>query len=327
MKRIALVALGDHALQSHLKPLLQIEGIEISGAFDPSDEAFARAENEYGSKLDRFDTFEDILADKNTDAVLIASPDRFHLPQLEAAVQAGKHAFCEKPLCSNKEELVRLAKVLELAQENGLVVTSCHPRRFDTPYVGLKEDLENLKAEFGNVLEVKLDFTYHEPAAEKRHLHGDSMLQDHMNHEIDYLHFLCGHSNFTAHKLLDEHDRYHAAGVRDDGIIFNFMGTRRLPTRSYAESIHIRFETGEVHVDTYSKDRSFIYDHRDFKGAYAPYNNGGQTDYDSRFAKINQNWVDTMNGVGENYLTNKDMMINSYLSVAFAKNSSVRYEF
>jgi predicted dehydrogenase len=45
-----------------------------------------------------FGRFEDVLADKHIDAVIIATPDHQHAKMLQASVEAGKDVYCEKPM-------------------------------------------------------------------------------------------------------------------------------------------------------------------------------------------------------------------------------------
>ena len=57
--------------------------------------------------------FEDLLNDKEIDAVVIATPVRFHYDMAKACLKAGKHAFIEKPMArtvAEGEELVALAE-------------------------------------------------------------------------------------------------------------------------------------------------------------------------------------------------------------------------
>jgi len=57
--------------------------------------------------------FKEILADKNVDAVAIATPADSHFPLGKACMESGKHVLIEKPLASSVaqgEELVNLAK-------------------------------------------------------------------------------------------------------------------------------------------------------------------------------------------------------------------------
>src|ERR1700726_1059715 len=59
-----------------------------------------------------YETFEAMLAAPRVDVVHITSPNRLHYPQAVAALAAGKHVICEKPLAMTSAEtgeLVRLA--------------------------------------------------------------------------------------------------------------------------------------------------------------------------------------------------------------------------
>jgi predicted dehydrogenase len=320
---IALAGAGDHLARAHVKHLKNNPAARISGVFDPSDAPVSRlmAETGAGASLARYRTYDALLADPAVDAVMIGSPDRLHLAQLIEAVQAGKHVFCEKPMCDSEDGLGALSESLRRAWETGLVVTSCHPRRFDPPYAWLKENLAALTERHGSPVELRLDFTYHKPS--KTGLHGGSMLQDHMNHEFDYLNFLFGGCGCAAHKLFDAEDRYHVAGERADGIVFAFGGTRRLDGGTYGEIIELRLERASLHIDTYNESNSYIHDHERAAERLCPIT-PGVTDYDLRFRAVNDNWINAILGRGANYLTMEDMLANSFMSVAFAKNSSAR---
>jgi predicted dehydrogenase len=68
----------------------------------------------YGPNLDKalvdtpqakkFEDYEDLLALKGMDAVVVASPDHHHCPMLLAALKAGKDVYLEKPLSKSLEE-------------------------------------------------------------------------------------------------------------------------------------------------------------------------------------------------------------------------------
>jgi predicted dehydrogenase len=59
--------------------------------------------------------YEDILADKSVDAVVIATPVATHFELAEAALSSGKHVFVEKPLATSSDECQRL---IDLAEQN-----------------------------------------------------------------------------------------------------------------------------------------------------------------------------------------------------------------
>lgn len=56
-------------------------------------------------KAKRYRTHEDLLNDKEIDAVFIATPDHHHARFTTEAVKAGKHVYCEKSICRAEDEL------------------------------------------------------------------------------------------------------------------------------------------------------------------------------------------------------------------------------
>jgi hypothetical protein len=62
--------------------------------------------------------FHEALADKTLDAVLVLTPPSTHKAISIAALQAGKHVCCEKPLCLSMEEADEMVKVSEASISN-----------------------------------------------------------------------------------------------------------------------------------------------------------------------------------------------------------------
>ena len=71
--------------------------------------------------------FEDALADRSVDAVVLATPHSLHLPQVLAAATAGKHVFCEKPLALTRAHAERM---IDACQRAGVVLGVGHNRRW-----------------------------------------------------------------------------------------------------------------------------------------------------------------------------------------------------
>src|SRR5258707_4397124 len=69
------------------------------------------------------DSYETVLADRNVDAVAIATPAGTHLDLVRAALDVGKHVLVEKPLTPSAAEGSKLAT---LAQRSGLVLMCDH---------------------------------------------------------------------------------------------------------------------------------------------------------------------------------------------------------
>ena len=76
-----------------------------------------------------YGSYEELLADESIDAVYVASPHALHVAHVTAALEAGKHVLCEKPItlrASDAEELFALAHVHERLLMEGMW-TACHP--------------------------------------------------------------------------------------------------------------------------------------------------------------------------------------------------------
>ncbi len=73
-----------------------------------------------------FDTFREMIASPDIDAVIIATPDHTHAPMAIAAAKAGKHVYLEKPMTHSIEEAVELRNTIK---ETGVVFQLGHENR------------------------------------------------------------------------------------------------------------------------------------------------------------------------------------------------------
>ncbi len=84
--------------------------------------------------------FDVIVNDNEIDAVVIATPVRFHYAMAKQCLEAGKHAFIEKPMASSVEECVDLIK---LAESKGLLIFIGHTFIYSPPVRKIKEIINN----------------------------------------------------------------------------------------------------------------------------------------------------------------------------------------
>jgi predicted dehydrogenase len=80
--------------------------------------------------------FEDLLSNSELDAVVIATPLRFHYTMAKAALNAGKHVFIEKPMARTEAEA---AELVSLAERQGLVLMIGHTFLFSPAVRRMKE--------------------------------------------------------------------------------------------------------------------------------------------------------------------------------------------
>ena len=223
------------------------------------------------------------------------------------------HVLCEKPLATEVGDLKRLAAILEMAKEKGLVVTSCHPRRFDPPYRWMRIELEKFIELFGVIESLQLDFSYHTNSKEGLH---KGLLIDHINHELDTVNFLLGYSPTWMTRIKDSQTHYQAVGARKDGVALFFEGTRKLGGRTYPEFIRVRFERGHIELNC-NVGRATVchHDGTNRLGTHDVIERLPRTDYELRFLNVMRNFADSIRGVTENYLTHQDLLDNSAVGV------------
>jgi len=105
---------------------------------------------EYGARYPSARTtqeFEQVLADDEVDAIVVATPVPTHYELSKRALEAGKHVFVEKPPAMRGEEMEELC---ELAEERSLVLMPGHLLLYHPGVVKLKELVDS--GELGDVL-------------------------------------------------------------------------------------------------------------------------------------------------------------------------------
>ena len=96
---------------------LRRNGIRVLGLIGSSGEKAEQKAADLGIPR-AYDSLDEMLADPEIDVVHLATPNHLHHPHAKAALLAGKHVVCEKPLAMTSKES---AELLQLAAEKKLV--------------------------------------------------------------------------------------------------------------------------------------------------------------------------------------------------------------
>ncbi|MEK9646448.1 MAG: Gfo/Idh/MocA family oxidoreductase [Alphaproteobacteria bacterium] len=107
-----------------------------------------------GRGIRLFENYNDLIADGEIDAVVLASPHTVHFEQIMKAVDAGKHVFCEKPFTLKGDE-ARTA--LDALASKGLKVAIGHNRRFSPNARMLKKMIDD--GELGEMIQIEGNFS------------------------------------------------------------------------------------------------------------------------------------------------------------------------
>ncbi len=154
MKRIKFGIVGCGTVAHfHAKAIAAISGAKLLGAADTSLEGARRFADTYGVRA--YETTEQMLADKEIDAVCICTPSGFHADGAIQAIRAGKHVIIEKPLAITNEDCDR---VIRAAREAGITAGVITQYRF-SPAVRKLKDLVDA-GKLGKIISAELIMKY-----------------------------------------------------------------------------------------------------------------------------------------------------------------------
>lgn len=111
--RFGIIGAGGIAAKSHLPEIAELKGrAEVTLISGRKQSRLDTLAERFGVK--RTTTrYEDVIADDQVDAVIIATPHTQHVSWAIKALQAGKHVLIQKPLCDNMDEAHALVKAAE----------------------------------------------------------------------------------------------------------------------------------------------------------------------------------------------------------------------
>lgn len=145
MVRLAIVGLGRMG-KSHAENLRQIPGCEIVSACSVIESELEWAQRELGlSHEPPFTTqlwqdYSRMLQAQDCAAVFLSTPSNLHGEQIAAALEAGKHVFCEKPLGVSVADCRKTAELVAKYQDSQIFMPG-FVRRFDPAYSYAKQKI------------------------------------------------------------------------------------------------------------------------------------------------------------------------------------------
>src|SRR3989441_4331423 len=127
MKKLKTAVFGTGFMgRVHTESIRRLGNVEVAAIAASSDEKARKFGDEVGVDRTTGD-YRTLLNDPEIDAVHICTPNALHFPMASAALEAGKHVLCEKPLAISVSEG---KKLVDLAKKKNLVNCTFHNLRF-----------------------------------------------------------------------------------------------------------------------------------------------------------------------------------------------------
>ena len=132
---ISLIGVGRMG-QFHLNVINQINSINLSGIYDADEKHLNEISNKYN--LNSFKSLDEAI--DRCDAVIIASPTKFHFDIAKKSVQKGKHVLVEKPMTEN---FIQAEELEAIVKEKNIIFQVGHVERFNGAVQELHHIIEN----------------------------------------------------------------------------------------------------------------------------------------------------------------------------------------
>ncbi len=137
MIRVGVAGCGKIAQVRHLPEYQARADVKIQGLYDLNRERTRALAEQYGAKA--YATYEEMLRDPELDAVSICAANAFHADMAVAALKAGKHVLCEKPMATTIADCERM---VQAARESGKTLMIGQNQRLAAAHVKAKELIE-----------------------------------------------------------------------------------------------------------------------------------------------------------------------------------------
>ena len=179
--------------QFHAKAITAMDGGELYSVFDLRQESADKLAEEYGAK--GYSDIDSFLGDPELEIVTVGTPSGAHLEPSLAALNAGKHVICEKPLEITTE---RIDQLITAAEKNGKTLAAVLNRRFHPGMDAFKKAAD--EGRFGKLTNASAyvkwyrDQAYYDSAGWRGTwaLDGGGALMNQSIHTVDALLYLAG---------------------------------------------------------------------------------------------------------------------------------------
>ena len=154
--RVGIIGCGKIAQVRHIPEYVANPHAEIRGFYDLNTKRAQELAEKYGGKA--YESYEALLADPDIDAVSVCAANHVHAEISIAALKAGKHVLCEKPMAISLEECEAM---VQAAKDSGKYLMIGQNQRLAKAHAKAKELIE--QGAIGKVLTFRTIFGHGGP--------------------------------------------------------------------------------------------------------------------------------------------------------------------
>ncbi|MCK9858659.1 Gfo/Idh/MocA family oxidoreductase [Paenibacillus sp. ATY16] len=259
--RIGIIGAGriSHVMS---KAHSEVPESRLHGVFDIVRSSAEKLAKQYNIP-NIYDSYQEMLASSEIDAVLVCTPTFLHEQIVIDAVNAGKHVFCQKPMALTVEQCERMNAA---AQENGVILQVGFMIRYTPPFVEVKERIDT--GEIGDIIAIRSAVFGWEPTGEWFYdpQQGGGLLVDTIIHTFDLYRWYAG----EVSSIYADGGAYVFEGARKYGTADNIMCSLKFANGAMG-SIYGSWSSGygDKTLEIYGTKGSFFIDLMEAQGGRA----------------------------------------------------------
>jgi predicted dehydrogenase len=154
MDKVRYGVIGLGMGRAHISGMREIMRAELTAVCDTNEERLADCLKSYPGVVGYTD-YKALLERDDVDAVVVATPDRLHREMTVAAINAGKHVLCEKPMALTLEDCQMMIDASRNTDRKLMIGQIC---RFTPGFMRAKQLIDN--GEIGDLFFVESEYAH-----------------------------------------------------------------------------------------------------------------------------------------------------------------------
>ena len=213
--KIGIIGAGSIVRYRHLPETTMHPNAEVSAICDIVEKRARELAQQHNCQA--YTDYQEMIQDPDLDAVIVAATNTTHAEMTIAALEAGKHVMCEKPMATSLKDA---QKMIEAAERSNKQLMIAHNQRLEPAHQKAKEILQSRK--LGKILTFSSIFGH--PGSEdwaidgadtwfyRKEITGLGVLGDLAIHKLDLLRWLLDDDYIEAAAFIDTISKTYPSG-------------------------------------------------------------------------------------------------------------------